>query len=372
MSDRELPKVTFGIIVLNGEPFTRYCLRSLYPFAHEIIVVEGGHEASRAVATADGHSVDGTLETLRSFKAEEDPEDKVTIVTRDGFWPMKDELGRDRTPQSREYARRATGDYLWQVDIDEFYRSEDMRTILEMLAADPTITAVSFLQGTFWARPEYRCGGWYEWQGGGTYHRLFKWRPGYKYVTHEPPTVHDERGRDLRDLHWVAANEMAARGVIMYHYSLLFPWQVEQKMRLYRDEKPDMYAEVLEWAEHCYFRLGHPYRVHNLYALPSWLERWSGPVPLQAKRMMEDVAAGRMTADLRPVDDVERLLRTPWYPIGRAALRAAAPWVACARRARRWIGINAPVPRQLRKSYRRAAREARSAQSRRREKGPAR
>ncbi len=39
-----MPKVTFGIIVLNGEPFTRYCLRSLYPFAHEIIVVEGGHE----------------------------------------------------------------------------------------------------------------------------------------------------------------------------------------------------------------------------------------------------------------------------------------------------------------------------------------
>ena len=29
-----MPKVTFGIIVLNGEPFVRYCLRSLYPFAH--------------------------------------------------------------------------------------------------------------------------------------------------------------------------------------------------------------------------------------------------------------------------------------------------------------------------------------------------
>ena len=37
----DLPRVTFGIIVLNGEPFTRYCLRALYAFAHEIIVVEG-------------------------------------------------------------------------------------------------------------------------------------------------------------------------------------------------------------------------------------------------------------------------------------------------------------------------------------------
>ena len=40
-----LPRISFGIIVFNGEPFTRYCLRALYPFAHEIIVVEGGHEA---------------------------------------------------------------------------------------------------------------------------------------------------------------------------------------------------------------------------------------------------------------------------------------------------------------------------------------
>ena len=99
----ELPRISFGIIVLNGEPFTRYCLRSLYPFAHEIIVVEGGHEDTRAVTTHDGHSTDGTLETLRRFVSEEDPEKKVRIVTRDGFWPKRDELGHVRTAQSRAY-----------------------------------------------------------------------------------------------------------------------------------------------------------------------------------------------------------------------------------------------------------------------------
>jgi len=36
-----IPKITFGIIILNGESFTRYNLRSLYPFAYQIIVVEG-------------------------------------------------------------------------------------------------------------------------------------------------------------------------------------------------------------------------------------------------------------------------------------------------------------------------------------------
>jgi hypothetical protein len=114
-------KITFGIIVLNGEPFTRYCLRSIYPFAYEIIVVEGGHEDTKSVCTPDGHSIDGTLDTLYKFKNEEDVENKLTIITHEGFWPKKDELGHDRTPQSRAYAERATGDYLWQIDIDEFY-----------------------------------------------------------------------------------------------------------------------------------------------------------------------------------------------------------------------------------------------------------
>src|SRR3546814_12365174 len=31
------PRITFGMIVLNGEPFLRYNLRSLYPYAHQII-----------------------------------------------------------------------------------------------------------------------------------------------------------------------------------------------------------------------------------------------------------------------------------------------------------------------------------------------
>ena len=56
------PKVTFGMIVLNGEPFVRPLLRTVYPYAHEIIVVEGA--CPGAVATEDGHSVDGTLEAL--------------------------------------------------------------------------------------------------------------------------------------------------------------------------------------------------------------------------------------------------------------------------------------------------------------------
>lgn len=319
---RAWPRVTFGIIVLNGEPFTRYCLRSLYPFAHQIVVVEGGHEDTRAVATPDGHSVDGTLAALERFKAEEDPLDKVEIVTRDGFWPKTDQLGRHRTAQSRAYAERATGDYLWQVDIDEFYRPDDMWAVLSMLQERPSVTAVSFRTHTFWGRPEYVADGWELRRGARDYHRLFKWGPGYKYVTHEPPTVVDEKGRDLRTLDWIRAEETARHGAFMFHYSLLFPWQVEQKVRVYRDEKPETCAGLVDWAEHSYFKLEMPYRVHNLYGSPSWLERFSGEHPPQVIEMMNDVLAGRTPATARGTEDVERLLGRWWYLVGRRGLMA--------------------------------------------------
>src|SRR3972149_5144723 len=116
------------MIVLNGEPFTRYNLRSIYPFAHQIIVVEGACGSARSISTEDGHSRDSTLEVLRRVQREEDPEKKVLVVTAEeegrgnGFWAEKDEM-------SQAYAKRATGNYIWQVDSDEFYLPGDMETV---------------------------------------------------------------------------------------------------------------------------------------------------------------------------------------------------------------------------------------------------
>ena len=312
-----MPKVTFGIIVLNGEPFTRYCLRSLYPFAHEIIVVEGGHEDTRPVATPDGHSVDGTLNVLRRFCAEEDPQHKVTIVTKDGFWPKKDELGRCKTAQSRAYAERATGDYLWQVDIDEFYIADDMRRVLEMLACDPEFSQVSFRERDFWGSLDIEVQGWPHVR---PWHRLFKWGPNYRYVTHQPPTVVDATGRDLRTLKWISASDTARRDIFLYHCGLLFPWQVDQKTRIYKGQDPVTYAGIVDWAATSYFKLSHPYRVHNHYFSPSWLKYYHGKHPAEVLKMMDDIRSGRVEMALRDNRDAYRLLDLWWYGAGARAL----------------------------------------------------
>jgi hypothetical protein len=325
MINNELPKITFGIIVLNGEPFTRYCLRSIYPFAYEIIVVEGGHEDAKSVCTPDGHSVDGTLETLYKFKKEEDTENKLTIVTKDGFWPKKDELGNDRTPQSRAYAERATGDYLWQIDIDEFYRSEDIMKVVRLLTENPEITAITFPTYTFWGDISYIADSFYLRRGAMYYHRLFKWSVKYRYLTHEPPTVIDENGIDLRNKNWISGHKIRRKGIFMFHYSLLFPWQVEQKVRVYQDEKPDYYSEVIHWAENNYFKLGNPFRVHNLYRYDSWLERFDGKHPEEVLCMMKDIKDGKVNAKLRRTDDIEALLNSNAYKLKIILLKIKTP-----------------------------------------------
>lgn len=333
------PKVTFGMIVLNGLPFLPYNLRALYPFAHQIIVVEGAASGAAGIATPDGHSRDGTLEELRRFAREEDRAGKLVVLTaeddghRDGFWPgEKDE-------QSRAYAARATGDYLWQVDADEFYLPSHMQRVLDTLCENPDITAVSFPTLTFWGSPRCTVDGWFLRRGAAEYHRLFRWEPGSTYATHRPPTVLDARGRDTRALGWLDSRGTVRLGVVIYHYSLLFPVQVIEKVEYYSNwgVSGDWFveAEGRRWLADSYLSLRRPYRVHNAYRYPSWLQRFHGPTPPQIERMSADIAAGRLQVETRPMADAERLLRSPWYAVGRWLLELTEPVDRRVRRVRR-------------------------------------
>lgn len=314
---QSMPRITFGIIVLNGEPFTRYNLAALYPFAHQIIVVEGAAPAASAFATPQGHSLDQTLETIQRFQKEEDPDGKVLLVTAedeghaDGFWMEKDEM-------SQAYAKRATGDYLWQVDMDEFYRADEMRRIIEALQNQPEIQAVTFQVRTFWGGLQARTDGIFLRRGAQNFHRLFAWRPGYRYVTHRPPTVVDAQGRDLRTTQALSGADTARMGIFLYHYSFVFPFQVRFKRSYYgrmdQDQQLPLQKERQQWHDN-YFRLRHPFCIDDTSILgePSWLVRFRGKHPEAVMRLWADIDAGKIVLERRPVDDIDRLLAAPWY-----------------------------------------------------------
>lgn len=325
------PRITFGMIVLNGEPFIRYTLRALYPHAHEIIVVEGAAMGAKNVATPDGHSRDSTLATLQQFKAEEDPDDKLIIITKDGFWSEKDEM-------SQAYAERATGDYLWQVDVDEFYQPQDITVVMAMLRDDPTITAISFKTITFWGSPDYVVDGWYLRRGADIYHRLFKWGADYTYVTHRPPTVHNADGQTMRDLQWVMAD------VPMYHYSLLLPKQVLEKCDYYSHADWAKRQGALDWANNAYLSLNRPFHVHNIEDYPSWLMRYNGTHPPQLIAMWQAIADSDY--DIRRTDDIEQLLNSVRYRVGRWLVsrgdQPAQHWKTIKRKIKAWLARLTP------------------------------
>jgi glycosyltransferase involved in cell wall biosynthesis len=183
---------------------------------------------------------------------------------------------------------------------------------------------VSFRFLEFWARPTYQLGS-SRLLRRNEVHRLFKWGPGYRYVTHQPPIIHDEQGRDLRKLQWVRPDTTDRMGIRMYHYSHLLPSQMEQKAHVYLGQEPVQFSEALRWFQDSFVTLRRPYRVERHYYWPSWLERYEGAHPPEIDHMMGDIAAGRLNVTLRPVDDAERLLDSHSYPLGAQALRAYEP-----------------------------------------------
>lgn len=312
------PRISFGILVLNGEPFVRYLLRTLYPYAHQILVSEGA--CPGAVGQMAGRSTDGTLETLTAFQRHEDPDAKLQIITREGLWPEK-------TEQCQAFAERADGDYLWVCGIDEFYTPQAIETVARKLELDPAIDMLSFDQVTFWGSPGVWVDGWYlhrGWVRRGI-PRVFRWGPGYRYVDHRPDTVVDPRGVDLRSGCWLDSRETSRWGVRTLHYSLLLPTQVEEKAEYYRRAVWAQRHDAARWVESCWWRLDHPYRVHNAGGGASWLQHYGGEQPPAIVDMWNDITTGVVDCRTRPMDDVEALLASPRYRLGRSVLRGLQP-----------------------------------------------
>jgi hypothetical protein len=318
-------RITFGMIVLNGEPFTRYNLRAIYPWAHQIIVVEGACKAAAAVADAKGHSTDGTLDVLRHFQAEENPDQKLTIVTAedeghpDGFWPG------EKHEMSKAYAKRATGNCLWQVDVDEFYREDDMPRIVGLLQQG--VDAVTFPTLSFWGGIQFVEDGEYmRVHKAREYHRLFRWASGFNYATHRPPTVRDVQGHDLRTQRWIRAADLEYEGVYMYHYSMLLPKQVREKCSYYSQVDWAAFQSMERWAHETFSQLKNPFGVCNTLHVPlSWLQEYRGSHPKQILEMIANIRAGRHpNIELRATDDILRVTRTPQYRVARLMRKA---WV---------------------------------------------
>lgn len=277
---RSFPKLSFGMIVLNGEPFIKYNLENLYPYAHEILVVEGAVGKFGHAATVDGHSIDDTVEIIKSFP---DPEKKIKLIQRDGFWPEKDEM-------SNAYMEVCTGDYIWQVDADEFYKGEDIEKMSRYLEDNPDVTRVVIRTINFWRGFRAVIQGATSIYGTDGFVRIFKFKPGYRYRTHRPPTVIDRDGSIPEGRTANAGEVSEGLGIYIYHYSYTFPDVVRFKSSYYSKMNfLESGQDAGAWYTYRWLGFSNPLRIHLTKYPPSWIIPFDKEHPDVIKRLISDI-----------------------------------------------------------------------------------
>ena len=213
-------KISFGMIVFNGDYVLKENLESLYPFAHEIVITEGPvkHYIDRGFTT----STDNTVSIIKSFP---DPENKIKLVQ--GQWPEKDEM-------CNAYAKYLTGDYVWHVDSDEIYKPEEMERIIKYLTDNQNnCYSMAFKFRSFYGGFERYISGFEE---NFETVRIQKIIPGKStWLTHRPPTmIWPLTGKKCRDMGHIDHNTTDLWGIRIYHYSHVFPKQVKAKLDYYK------------------------------------------------------------------------------------------------------------------------------------------
>jgi ADP-heptose:LPS heptosyltransferase len=238
-------KIEFFTIVYNGQPWIRgqaEFFRRLGGVDWRWHVVEGLAEHVKDTAwckEAGGRisdfenrnsnlSTDGTREFLDGLKKEFG--DKISIYRPPEAepWPGKKAMIDCFLPELEE------GCLLWQLDVDEFWKPDQVRQILAEFKKRPELTAGWFDCDYYfgWDRCSSRPGVFgnfreYEWL------RLWRYQKGDSWGSHEPPALMREVGCGKREnvgrLHPMLQKETRARGWKFQHYALTDRAQMEFK-----------------------------------------------------------------------------------------------------------------------------------------------
>jgi len=244
-------KITVGSILFNAssilsEDLFGEWLKATYDIGDEIILVEGAtgnpRDGDVSWITRDGKSTDNTMAITRSFP---DPAKKIKIIEGNGFWTS------GKTGMCNEWAKNMTGDYIWQIDSDEFYLKKDVKLIREMLKVTKP-DAVHFFANHFWGDFHHcldetngkRWGNDIPWM------RIFRHVSGASWITHEPPDYKHPNGFRCNQGRVIAREETLRLGIKMFHYSYIKKSQIDFKTRFFRNP---LYAELWrKWHENSF------------------------------------------------------------------------------------------------------------------------
>lgn len=249
--DALLPEapVCFFTMVLNGMPFIRQQLEMMkaLPFSWRWHIVEGAAELKADTGWSvsgggvldgsfhkNGLSTDGTTEWLDQVVKEHPGKVYVHRKPSGQLWQGKTEMANEAVFSMFEEG------LLWELDSDELWTVEQVTEMRRMFTEDPLATAAWFwcwfYVGTDRVvsnRYNYSQNPRQEWL------RVWRFRPGMRWETHEPPVLveksvwaHDEWS-NVAAAHAFSQDVTAQHGLVFQHYAYVTEAQLDFKARYY-------------------------------------------------------------------------------------------------------------------------------------------
>ena len=213
-------KIAFGMIVFEGDYVLKQCLEQVYPFAEQILIAEG--PVSYWQRQGRTTSLDNTNKIIDEFP---DPDNKIKIVHSQ--YNEKDD-------QCKAYMKHINDDidYIWNLDSDEVYTTEDLKKIVNFLKEEKP-TSVGMQSCSFYGGFDNYLTGFE--RNKDNFLRIFKYETGSTWLTHRPPTIKYPQSSNIIRKHVDSDTLFNTIGVQMYHYSYTFPDQVFKKVNYYKD-----------------------------------------------------------------------------------------------------------------------------------------
>ena len=240
-SSRNLP-VQFFTIVLNGMPFIEKHIaifeKLSFPWHWHIIEGVAALKNDTAWSLANGGRIDDTLHKnglsndgtseYLDVLAKKNP-DRVTVYRKenDAFWEGKLEMVQ--APLSTISAECL----LWQVDVDELWTEEQITTARELFIQQPEKSAALYLC-QFFVGPSLvtTTVNTYGNHLGNEWIRTWRYRPGDRWLAHEPPRLVRQMGGvsvDVATINPFMHSETVEKGLVFHHYAYATEEQIRFK-----------------------------------------------------------------------------------------------------------------------------------------------
>lgn len=223
-------KISFGIITIDGMPFIKHQLTLLYPYAHQIIICEGGDDTWEKLH-GYRRSQDETIDVIKNFP---DPKNKIELIQKK--W-------KDKNHMCHEYSKKISGDIVWHIDVDEFVDPANIPYLVSLFKKYPEYNCMAPPQIVFWGDTKTILGA----QNGGAEYlfempsidRIYRHKNGL-YIHHLPQRGYfDPKSRNVISGKPFPEDFFTRKGIYNYHFSYVLPRSVLIKMEYYNERLPN-------------------------------------------------------------------------------------------------------------------------------------